>query len=130
MTRTEAGDTLRRKLLYPNLTMLDVSNNNLTSIPPDVNEVSQLTELKLNNNKLKEVSRMGRRVAFQRLFILLIKKESVYVFSFKIPRNCRQASSLLISHFLKDIQKADENCIQRITLEKFILCSCHQRWEC
>ena len=61
MTRTEVGDTLRRKLLYPNLTMLDVSNNNLTSIPPDVNEVSQLTELKLNNNKLKEVSKSGTR---------------------------------------------------------------------
>ena len=24
-------------------------------MPPDINEVSQLTELKLNNNKLKEV---------------------------------------------------------------------------
>ena len=78
MTRTEAGDTLRRKLLYPNLSMLDVSNNNLTSIPPDVNEVSQLTELKLNNNKLKEVSRRGRSFSFQRLFILLRKNQCIF----------------------------------------------------
>ena len=93
MTRTEAGDTLRRKLLYPNLTMLDVSNNNLTSIPPDVNEVSQLTELKLNNNKLKEVSERVRRVAFER-FIFSLNQERISVFSAKFLRNCRQTNVL------------------------------------
>ena len=36
--------------------MLDASHNNLITVPPDTSEVTQLTELKLNNNKLKEVS--------------------------------------------------------------------------
>ena len=36
--------------------MLDVTKNNLTFIPPEVSQMTQLTELKIGSNQLKEVS--------------------------------------------------------------------------
>ena len=50
------GGTVRHNLLYPELTVLDSSHNQLTSLPPEVSEMTGLTELKLGHNKLKEVS--------------------------------------------------------------------------
>ena len=43
-------------MLYPNLTILDVSHNGLSVLSSLVGELSQLAELKLAENRLKEVS--------------------------------------------------------------------------
>ncbi len=53
---SDASAASRRKLLFPNVTMLDLSDNSLTCVPPELSELNQLVELKLDNNiRLKEV---------------------------------------------------------------------------
>ena len=56
------------QLLFPSLSMLDASFTGLTTLPPELSEQGQLTELKLCNNRLKEVLR-GRNYHSMSSFI-------------------------------------------------------------
>lgn len=52
------GDSSEQKqvqLLFPNLSTLDLSNTALNTLPAELSEQSQLTELKISQNRLKEV---------------------------------------------------------------------------
>lgn len=40
----------KSRLIFPNLSMLDVSNNNLREIPPNIHELSNLSVLNLSGN--------------------------------------------------------------------------------
>ena len=52
---SDSGSSQQEELLYPNLGVLDVSHNNLTNVPADICRMTQLSELKVASNKLKEV---------------------------------------------------------------------------
>ena len=43
------------ELFYPNLSVLDVCFNSLVTLPCEISELSQLAELKVAHNRLKEV---------------------------------------------------------------------------
>ncbi len=57
-THSEAAMLMRARLLYPNLTVLDVCHNVLTSLPTEVSDMTHLTELKIRFNKIREVKIM------------------------------------------------------------------------
>lgn len=42
--------TGKSRLIFPNLSMLDVSNNNLREIPPNINELNNLSVLNISGN--------------------------------------------------------------------------------
>ena len=47
---------IKARLLFPNLSVLDVSNNIITVIPAEICEMSSLSEFKMKENRVKEVS--------------------------------------------------------------------------
>ena len=44
------------RLLYPNLSVFDLSHNDLRTLPSDISAMKKLTELKIKDNKIVEVS--------------------------------------------------------------------------
>lgn len=40
----------KARLMFPNLSMLDISNNNLKEIPSNINELSNLSVLNISGN--------------------------------------------------------------------------------
>jgi len=44
---------LKSKLIFPNLSMLDLSNNQLKEIPTNINELINLSVLNISGNKGK-----------------------------------------------------------------------------
>ena len=49
-----------RELLYPALTLLDISHNCMMSLTPDIGLFTQLSELKIAGNRLKEVKHLSK----------------------------------------------------------------------
>ena len=59
-TAADDDRTLADQLYFPNVTLLDLSNNSIESIPLSLSQHSQLAELKISNNNVRELpSEMG-----------------------------------------------------------------------
>lgn len=53
--KPEKVEKRETELLYPNLILLDLSNNEIESLPSDICDLTQLAELKISCNRIKEV---------------------------------------------------------------------------
>lgn len=49
-------DKKKVEVLYPSLTSLDLSHNEIVNLPSEICELTQLAELKISYNKIKEVN--------------------------------------------------------------------------
>jgi len=47
--------SLMEQLYFPNITLLDLSNNSIESIPLSISQLTQLAELKISNNGVREL---------------------------------------------------------------------------
>jgi len=52
----DCADKKKQEVLYPNLTSLDLSHNEIVNLPSEICELVQLAELKISYNKIKEVT--------------------------------------------------------------------------
>ena len=48
---TDAAVNLKSKLMFANLSMLDVSNNNIKTVPPNISELTNLSVLNISGNE-------------------------------------------------------------------------------
>ena len=55
----DCADKKKQEVLYPNLTSLDLSHNEIVNLPSEICELVQLAELKISYNKIKEVTITG-----------------------------------------------------------------------